>query len=915
MPLFSASDLRSVLLSTGRLGACALVALTVGCGGGGGDSAAPTATQLSPNPAVSAGGSATVTGFSPPSASPGAVVTVTGAGLATVKSASVGSVPATFRIVSDTTVEVTVPNGASTGRIELGVDGAVLLSASDLTVVAVPTITSVTPTTVIPPAAITIAGTALDGVREVRLGARTLEISSRTPTRLVVEVPTSATSGTLALIDNAGVSRPYAQRITVTGPLAISSFSPASIVAGQSLAVNGSNLDRVTALVFANGVTASIASRTGTTRVFVVVPDSAGSGVFRLLGNLDDEVLSATPLQVIPAIRVNANTVYRANASGDPVTVTGTGLTEVSAVRVASTAATITSKSATELVFSAPALACGAITLDSASQSSVAGGSLVVGAGCVANVAGIEFAQALAQGVTDPRQRLVTGKETWVRAYVVSTQANVPAPLVRLTGYNGASILGSINMAGPATLPVVSGAIVPDAIRYNEDLSFNVELPAAWVRSGLSVRVEADPMRQLGAPVVVDATPMVGLETRMELVLVPLVSGGYVPTMPTAAAVLDEVTRRFPIPRADITVTTRAAYTLTSVADGLDVDTEWSSALNELRQLRLMEVGAGNATRFYFGVVRRSGGGVAGIGYVPGYAAIGWDSATQWPRTMSHELGHNFSRPHAPCGGPANPDPNYPYAGGLLGPTPLMDSIPAAIDIVSPSGLADIMGYCNGSWFSDYNYREMQRYMESQSGLVVMQAARLATDTADQDLLLVSGSIGSSGVQLAPVQALRGVAESESGAYTLRLTTRDGRSFTHAFTADLVDHAEPPERQFAVAVADPGVPIANVEVLHGTTPITTNAARAAAQRAGAPSIDRLRAVDWREDNAVLSVKWDTNAASHIAVTYVSKGQRIVLGVNRTGGSAEFGIGDLPAGGHYEVALSDGLNARTLRLQR
>ena len=113
--------------------------------------------------------------------------------------------------------------------------------------------------------------------------------------------------------------------------------------------------------------------------------------------------------------------------------------------------------------------------------------------------------------------------------------------------------------------------------------------------------------------------------------------------------------------------------------------------------------------------------------------------------------------------------------------------------------------------------------MESQSGLVVMQAAQIATDTVEQDLLLVSGSIGSSGVQLAPVQALRGVAKPESGAYTLRLTTRDGRSFTHAFTADLVDHAEPPERQFAVAVPDPGVPIASVEVLHGTTPIATNA--------------------------------------------------------------------------------------------
>ena len=120
MPAFHASDLRSIVRSVGRLGACALLAFAAGCGGGG-DAAAPTATQLSPNPTVSAGASATVTGFSPSSASPGAVVTVTGTGLATVTSASVGSVPASFRIVSDTTVEVTVPNGASTGRIELGV--------------------------------------------------------------------------------------------------------------------------------------------------------------------------------------------------------------------------------------------------------------------------------------------------------------------------------------------------------------------------------------------------------------------------------------------------------------------------------------------------------------------------------------------------------------------------------------------------------------------------------------------------------------------------------------------------------------------------------------------------------------------------------------------------------------------------
>jgi hypothetical protein len=185
-----------------------------------------------------------------------------------------------------------------------------------------------------------------------------------------------------------------------------------------------------------------------------------------------------------------------------------------------------------------------------------------------------------------------------------------------------------------------------------------------------------------------------------------------------------------------------------------------------------------------------------------------------------------------------------------------------------------------------------------------MRAAQIATDTVEQDLLLVAGSIGSSGVQLAPVQALRGVAKPESGAYTLRLTTRDGRSFTHAFTADLVDHAEPPERQFAVAVPDPGVPIASVEVLHGTTPIATNAARAAAQRAGAPSIDRLRAVDWREDNAVLSEVGHQRRLAHRCHLRV-KGSAHRARREPHRWCAEFGIGDLPAGGYYEVALSDG----------
>lgn len=892
--------------------ACVLSVLLVACGGGGGDAPASTSAQSLAASSSPAAASAAISGFSPASGAPGSTITVNGSGLSGVTSVRLGGTGATFRATADTTLEITVPVGASTGRIELDATGRVVLSATDFTVVAVPAITTVAPTTVLPPARITLSGSGLDGVREVRLNELALTIANRTPTSLAVDVPSGAASGNLTLVDTAGVARPVAQPLTVSGPLSISSYSPASIVTGQLLTVTGANLDRAQSIVFANGSTATIAGRSGASRITATVPDGAGSGVFRVRGNLDDEVLSAGALQVIQAIRVDANAVYRVAAAGQSVTVAGAGLTEVSTVRVGSANATITAKSTTQLVFVVPSgIACGPIALESASQAAVAGGSVVVGSGCVATAGGVEFAQVLSQGPSDARLRLIPGKETWVRVYVVASQTGVPAPLVRLTGYNGAAILGTVTMSGPTTLPVVSGAVVPDAVRYSEAQSFNVELPATWVRSGFSVRVEVDPMRQLGAPIVVDATPAVGVGSRMEVVLVPVVSGGFVPTMPSAAAVRDEISRRFPIPAANITVTLRQPYTLTSVADGLDTSTEWQNALSELNQLRAME--AGSNTRFYFGVVRRSGGGIAGIGYVPGRTALGWDSTAGWQRTMSHELGHNLSRPHAPCGGVASPDPNYPYAGGALGSTPLMDSVPAAIDIVAPTGLADIMGYCNGPWFSDYNYREMQRYIESQASLV---AAQVAADGIEQDLMLISGTIGLDGMQLAPVQAMRAVATTGGGEYTLRLVTRDGRMFEHAFDPELVDHAVPPERQFAVAVPDPGTALARIEVLRGSTPVPARSSgMASAQRAVGPSIERLRGVDWSESNGRLRVQWDTAAASHIAVTHVANGERTVLGVNRTGGNADFDVSELPAGGRFEIALTDGMNARTVQARR
>jgi hypothetical protein len=202
---------------------------------------------------------------------------------------------------------------------------------------------------------------------------------------------------------------------------------------------------------------------------------------------------------------------------------------------------------------------------------------------------------------------------------------------VRLTGYTGVSDSRTVTMTGPTTLPV-SGATVPDSSASTKR-RFQCRAAGGLVVAGLSVR-RGRSRTSGGAATVTDATPTVGTPTRLDIVLVPVSSGGFVPVLPTTAAVLDELTRRFPIPRSSISVSVRQEHVLSSVADGLDTQTEWSSALSELNQLRAAE-NPSNAYRYYFGFVRRSGGSVAGIGYVPGRTA-GWDSANGWSRTTTH---------------------------------------------------------------------------------------------------------------------------------------------------------------------------------------------------------------------------------------------------------------------------------------
>ncbi len=72
--------------------------------------------------------------------------------------------------------------------------------------------------------------------------------------------------------------------------------------------------------------------------------------------------------------------------------------------------------------------------------------------------------------------------------------------------------------------------------------------------------------------------------------------------------------------------------------------------------------------------------------------------------TMAHEIGHAHGRLHAPCGGPAGPDPKFPYQGGGIGAWgyDIFDKT-----FIPPTKGKDIMGYCRNEWVSDYTYNAL----------------------------------------------------------------------------------------------------------------------------------------------------------------------------------------------------------------
>lgn len=418
---------------------------------------------------------------------------------------------------------------------------------------------------------------------------------------------------------------------------------------------------------------------------------------------------------------------------------------------------------------------------------------------------------------------MVADRPATLRVFATGDAVNFFQPDVRVTFYLGDTWLGSDRLG------LTAGGAIPQ--RVDEGVfqnSWAVDVPAAWVQPGLGFVIEIDPDGTL--PLVDRATarfPATGVHP-VDVREVPELAIRFVPitqthfgstgqiaagTVPFWTEYLEEV---FPISRIRRDV--RTPFSTDAVTS--DNQSDWYRVIEEVWALRILD----DDERYYYGVLRSHGGGIAGLGYVGWPVAIGFDDLRTVHNdpiplaytVFAHEMGHNFGRWHSPACGAQHLDPNYPYGDGTTGVYGLHRSTGA----IRTPWEHDLMGYCRPHWISDYTYEGVLDFRLDEEEWRL----RYHLDLDAGPGILIWGSVVDGSVRLEPAIALdrtRPMRDGDEGpvvegldaagqvifrqtAATLQFSHAPAGSF--AFSATIPLEQAEVDRLATIRVAGAGVP-------------------------------------------------------------------------------------------------------------
>lgn len=485
---------------------------------------------------------------------------------------------------------------------------------------------------------------------------------------------------------------------------------------------------------------------------------------------------------------------------------------------------------------------------------------------------------------------LVQGRDALLRVFVTADEANDYAPIVQASFYEGDELIhrAEITRSDPE---------IPRRVRQETlEGSWNVMIPGDVLRPGISMVVEVDPVQMIplkpGSHRRIPATGRLPLDVRVVpplwVRMVPVTQATQGTTGDISPArvphFIEAVRSRYPL--LDVHMDIRAPYVTSRLASSQQ---GWADLLFELRALRLTD----NSNRYYYGVLTHPGGNnIGGVGFIGGSTAIGYDHPARAHEVFAHEIGHNFNLRHAPCGGPVDVDPFFPYGGASIGQYGF-NTTTGMIKI--PSTDKDLMSYCGPEWISDYNFERVLLHRELNDWTNIGPYER-------RDALLVWGGVSNGRLVLEPSFRfeMRASLPSGVGDYEVRGLDTEGRTvFSYRFEPEEADHFD--ARGFAFSIPDVVARMDDLAEIVVSGPegearrSRSMLAPAPAARTGRPGIDGMEAA------------WDTTRSPVALVADARTGE--VISFSREGRIAA-------PGRVIDVITSDGVRStrRTIDLR-
>jgi IPT/TIG domain len=193
-----------------------------------------------------------------------------------------------------------------------------------------PAITSYSPTSGPVGTSVTITGTGFTGATAVTFNGSAAAFTLNSDTQITAAVPSSATTGPIAVTTPGGTASTAPSVFTVTAPPVpqITGFSPTQGAAGTSVVISGSGFTGATAVAF-NGAGATFALNTDS-QITATVPSGATSGPITVT-TPGGQATSAASFTVLgpPSISFFSPT---SGPVGTTVTITGSAFTNASSV-------------------------------------------------------------------------------------------------------------------------------------------------------------------------------------------------------------------------------------------------------------------------------------------------------------------------------------------------------------------------------------------------------------------------------------------------------------------------------------------------------------------------------------------------------------------------------------------------------